>query len=324
MYQKLDEVINIDYNNRGIHYLYDVNKELYDVPVMEKAVNLINKIEENKFIFLTTGSVTRSWVSTNIGETDGPLGTAVLAKKLREYKNVIPIILTEESLIETTKPVLRAAGFAVVSPEEALSANDNSNKGYTSVVCLLPYTDENESAVSCAESLLNKYKPAAIFSIEKAGRTDNNTYHNMRGHDYSHGRARVDYMFEIAKERGIPTLGIGDGGNEIGMGNIKNVVKEKINYGENLACKVKTDVLITTSVSNWGCYAICAAIALQSGDIKYLHTSEDERRILESAVLSGHVDGATGKAETTVDGLSLQANTAIIELLKAIVMKNIK
>jgi hypothetical protein len=35
------------------------------------------------------------------------------------------------------------------------------------------------------------------------------------------------------------------------------------------------------------------------------------------------VDGATGKAETTVDGFSMEANRAIVDFIKALVQRKL-
>ena len=54
-----------------------------------------------------------------------------------------------------------------------------------------------------------------MIAIEREGITPRGTYHNMLGQDYSEGRARIDYLVEEAGKRHIPTIGVGDGGNEI-------------------------------------------------------------------------------------------------------------
>src|SRR5699024_645074 len=132
--------------------------------------------------------------------------------KIREYRSITPIILTEASLVEGTIAILKAAGLVVVTPEQAFSAQELEYKGYTSIVCVLPFPDENEEAKKVSKQLIEEYNPAAVFSIEKTGKNEKGTYHNMRGHDYSQGRARVDYLIEESMKLKIPTISIGDGG----------------------------------------------------------------------------------------------------------------
>ena len=49
------------------------------------------------------------------------------------------------------------------------------------------------------------------------------------------------------------TIGIGDGGNEIGMGKIPHeTIVKNIPNGDLIHCRVPTDHLIVAGVSNWG------------------------------------------------------------------------
>lgn len=43
-------------------------------------------------------------------------------------------------------------------------------------------------------------------------------------------------------------LGIGDGGNEIGMGKVFNTVVKNISHGEKIACTVKAEMLIASGL----------------------------------------------------------------------------
>ena len=55
-------------------------------------------------------------------------------------------------------------------------------------------------------------------------------------------------------------MGIGDGGNEVGMGKVRQQVMQHIPNGEKIASSVCTDQLIAAGVSNWGAYALAAAL----------------------------------------------------------------
>jgi len=72
--------------------------------------------------------------------------------------------------------------------------------------------------------------------------------------------ARMDNLFEQCREQGILTIGIGDSGNEIRMGNIYDTVRKVVPYGDNCKCSTKcgianstlVDVAVVATVSNWG------------------------------------------------------------------------
>jgi hypothetical protein len=58
----------------------------------------------------------------------------------------------------------------------------------------------------------------------------------------------------------ITSIGIGDGGNEVGMGKILALVESsQIPNAAQIACVIPTDHLHVASVSNWGGYALVAA-----------------------------------------------------------------
>ncbi len=116
-------------------------------------------------------------------------------------------------------------------------------------------------------------------------------------------------MFD-KRRSGLTTIGIGDGGNEIGMGKIPwRTIQRNIPNGGLIACRVPTDFLIVAGVSNWGAYALAAGVALLRGRplLPDLFDVERERDILRIMVEQGPlVDGVTGKPTVTVDGLAFE------------------
>jgi hypothetical protein len=71
-------------------------------------------------------------------------------------------------------------------------------------------------------------------------------------------------LISAAKDDRISTTSIGDGGNELGMGKVKNEVEKYVEHGEQIACVVSCDYLITAGVSNWGGYAIAVGLHVLS------------------------------------------------------------
>ncbi|MFQ5426032.1 MAG: glutamate cyclase domain-containing protein, partial [Gaiellales bacterium] len=58
-----------------------------------------------------------------------------------------------------------------------------------------------------------------------AGRAADGRYYSMSARDLGGHTAPIDGWFLSSPERGIVTAAIGDGGNEIGMGNVSALVK---------------------------------------------------------------------------------------------------
>jgi hypothetical protein len=50
-----------------------------------------------------------------------------------------------------------------------------------------------------------------------------------------------------------------------------------------------------------------------------LHDTETEKRLLKSLAEAGAVDGCTKESTMTVDGLSLEDNLSVLELLREVV-----
>jgi hypothetical protein len=176
------------------------------------AARHLSRTKAGDCVVLITGSLTRPWVSPNIGETDGPVGVAALARALSYGFNAIPVVVTDTSLIEPISATLRASGQAIATLAEAKRAT--SNKRFCSVAVMLGFPLEETQARNEAQRIIGELHPTAVIAVERAGMTPKGTYHNMLGQDYSQGRARIDYLVEQAMSSGIPTIGVGDGGNE--------------------------------------------------------------------------------------------------------------
>lgn len=116
-----------------------------------------------------------------------------------------------------------------------------------------------------------------FVSIERCGRSADGTYRTMGKKDISALVDPIDDLFVYAASNPlVGTIGIGDGGNEIGMGKVKDEVVQNINYGDVIACQTSTDFLVSTGISDWGGYAISLGLyAVSQCPIhwRYVHQS---------------------------------------------------
>ncbi|MGH7317196.1 MAG: glutamate cyclase domain-containing protein, partial [Candidatus Rokuibacteriota bacterium] len=111
------------------------------------------------------------------------------------------------------------------------------------------------------------------------------------------------------------TVGIGDGGNEIGMGTVHARVARAGPVFRAIASVVKVKHLVVAGVSNWGAYGVVVELARLAGR-PLLHTGEEEQAMVHACVDAGAVDGLTRRPEPTVDGLPLPAHVGMLELLR--------
>ena len=232
------------------------------------------------------------------GETDGPLGALFLARALTPMG--IPVaILTDAFCIQALEAGLDACGLHV--PLIALPSATSS---------LRP--DEYHREV---QTRLGDFALTHLLAIERVGPNEQGRCHTMRGRDITALVSPAHHLF-LPSPRGPITIGIGDGGNEIGMGKIpRDVVARNIPNGELVACQTATDQLIVCGVSNWGAYALAAGIAHLRGISldATLFDPERERQLLETMVHAGPlVDGVTGQPTATVDGLTWEQYAEVL------------
>ncbi|MEQ2301712.1 hypothetical protein AMECASPLE_038898, partial [Ameca splendens] len=85
-----------------------------------------------------------------------------------------------------------------------------------------------------------------LVAIERSGRAQDGNYYNMRGVNIKHLVDPIDDLFIAAQSiPGVTTTGIGDGGNELGMGKVKEKVKSLMPKGDLIACDVAADSAVT-------------------------------------------------------------------------------
>ncbi|MBI4277618.1 MAG: DUF4392 domain-containing protein [Armatimonadetes bacterium] len=125
----------------------------------------------------------------------------------------------------------------------------------------------------------------------------------------------------------MPTVGIGDGGNEYGCGLIYEDVRAITGHGARCQCPcgdgmanaVATDVLVIGAVSNWGAYGTCAMLARLLDNPDLVHDPETEYRMLDANVRAGAADGMSALPSMSVDGISVQVNQGLVRQLREMV-----
>ncbi len=161
-----------------------------------------------------------------------------------------------------------------------------------------------------ARAVLDELQPDLVLSIERPGQAIDGEYYNMRGENISARCGIFDPYLQLAQ---CPTVAIGDGGNEIGMGNIC----EAIAGLDIKPSATKCDELMVADVSNWGAYGLIAMLG-KWADRDFL----EELRpgdILDYLSARGSVDGVTRENTLTEDGMEPGAGEEMIAELRALV-----
>jgi hypothetical protein len=131
----------------------------------------------------------------------------------------------------------------------------------------------------------------------------------MRGEDISANCASFDQFLNLAS---CPTIGIGDGGNEIGMGNVMDTLTTLDIVPSTTCC----DELVIADVSNWAAHGLIALLSSARGTD--MLAGWDNIAVLR--YLSGHgsVDGVSRENTLTEDGLDSEISEQLIDQLRKI------
>jgi hypothetical protein len=191
-------------------------------------------------------------------------------------------------------------------------------------VAVEEFPADRERASTYVDDVLADGDLAAVVAVEKVAPNEVGVYHNMAGHDVSDEAAKVDELYD-ALDEDVLTVAVGDGGNEVGMGNVARTVRDEIQYGAECQCpcgkgiasSVTVDVLVPAAVSNWGAYAVVACLSSLLGE-SLLHTPAVERRMLERASATGGVDGILGRTNAWCDGMPPESHEAVVRLLNEV------
>jgi hypothetical protein len=232
-------------------------------------------------------------------ETDGPVGAALLVKALAEV-GLSCRLATDEACRSACMAALAGAGLDAVPIDAAIPG--------------VP-----------PDAIVERWRAEGIalaIAIERCGRSADGKPRNMRGEDISADTAALDELFLAGP---WDTIAIGDGGNEIGMGALpRELIARHVVHGERIACATPARHLIVAGVSNWGAYALTAALAVLRADWRArLLACLDER--LDSAILAAAVhrgpavDGVSRRQTLTVDNLDLAVHHEKLRALRALV-----
>ena len=224
-------------------------------------------------------------------ETDGPPGTAALAHALLHLGSEV-MVVTDQISFEVTR--------AITPP---------------TISCIEFPMLEDTASSDWASNLLENCQPTIVGFIERPGPTKRGVYLNMLCNDITKHCGLTHHL--LSKD--IPSFGVGDGGNEVGMGSYHRALIQEAVVED--PCYAATDELVIASISNWGALGIVAELVKLSGQDLLPHPEMEEAR-LRAMVRRGAVDGFSGINELKVDGRDLGSYMQVlIELRKLVGQK---
>jgi len=333
----LDRLITIDWRGQGhIHPLYQAARDKSDGPLtMRAAQKFVDRIKEGDVVFIMAGfpvgpfdvlaggkALKEHTFSSNLlaPETDGVVAAALIARAVDLGFMAKPIIFCEDESVDIIKGCCEAAGLRVFDDFKTSLLMPHT-------ATVLPFTKDPRKARKEANKILDEMNPKAAVSIERPGRNEKGFYHMGNGRSITDFVAKIDELFEGVGKRGGLTIGIGDLGNELGMGVLKEATKKMIFYGKKCRCgcgggigaSYAAEATIFGAISDDAAYAFLACLAYLLSQPQILQSIEMETRILEAACRRGAIDGPSGWRSLSIDYLDVRIHNHQIELMREII-----
>lgn len=315
---KLQAIVHKDLGNRGIGHFDDI----------DSLISSANFVSDN-----ATSIAIISGFCVPTGnfkpETDGPLGVYAMIKAFLFLGKKVTYVTDDRckpffQRIFKSFGILDKISFASipVPTEQEMKECDEKNDFSFPVIAKM------------SEKILSDNKIDCVISIERVGSTYNGHCYSMGGIDISTYTGRTEILFNLARSKGIKTIGVGDGGNELGMGKMAEFVKQFVKRGDKIVCQHPADHVIVCGVSNWGGWALACAVYLvaieknaalkkQNAYKEMFPHYEEQKALLAECILNDEcVDGMTGKSAMCVDGMSFEIeHKMIIDELNDVVSK---
>lgn len=290
--ENIDRLVNVSIRSPGMPR--GAMTELYDAAKGENAISydIVQSLlaKPGARIAIFTGASVPNHLPN--GENDGPMGSAVLGRALEKLGYAVTIF-TEREVLESQRAFTHILGSEVAIEELLRDPTDQHAR----------IAQEFDIGIT----------------VEKAGGNREGLLHSINANVRTGTRANIDALIAALNAAGKLTVGIGDGGNEIGFGKVYDLAREILPYGDTIVTVVATEYLYPVAISNWGAYALAAGLAIGADRPDLTVTPEEERAMLEKAIELDCRDGGTGRAEFAVDGVSGASSMAYVQLLREIV-----
>ncbi|MDB5954037.1 glutamate cyclase domain-containing protein [Ramlibacter sp.] len=307
-FENLDRLLNVEMRSRllprGAKWtMYQLARQVTGMSLVHAAARVFDRPPAR--VLLVSGAAVPGHMP--VGENDGPIGTVVLARALVAIGHAVRI-LTDPAAAGPFRGLLRATGLDARVDVLEIGLRDQPLQ----------------------EQLAREHE--VVCAIERLGGNSSGVIYGATGVSRAGFRANVDHLFTTARALGRRTVGIGDGGNEIGFGVIHARMMQALPefaFAEVTPCGggvysvIETDVLLVANSSNMGAHAVTAGLALLRGDLSLCHTAEQEIALAHVGVGLGLVDGGTGTLRAWCDGIPPAANAAVVELMRTIVAQSL-
>jgi hypothetical protein len=256
--------------------------------------------------------------SPNPGETDGMSGAVALAAAALALGQRVALA-TDASQAATLEGLLRSRGA-----------------GACSVHAFPPKADAGWAQGGLQwqrrEALAREF--AHTVAIERPGQAADGCHYSMRQLPLCALVAPLDALLTWQPPGGAQrrlSTAIGDGGNEAGMGSVLQEARQHVPRGAVIASVTPCDHLVVAGVSNWGGWALVAAVqaaarlglggAAPAQPLSLLPSVQQELQLASALEAAGVRDGLTGQLSPpgSVDGMQAEVHLGVLQQIRGMV-----
>jgi hypothetical protein len=318
--QNLDQLMNLDPRGYGVcRILYKGARKYTGKPLtVNAAEQLVKSVKEGDLVYIITGFVLLPFKKA---EMDGIVSSMLFARALVKAFGAKPVVICPEDNLLAVENLAYDMGLHLYKDIETV-------KKYPVSMAVIPFTKDIERAPIQADKLIAEGLPSAVVTIEAPGANRLGVYHNATGLDLSELESKADVLFKKLQAAGVTNISIGDLGNEIGMGTLKDHLYKYIPYAAPEACRcpckggiaaeTAADNIVTATTSDWGAYGMIAALAFLKGNLDIMISPELERQAIRTASRSGMID-MYGWLIPAIDGFNEEINVTIVQLMRELV-----
>lgn len=315
--ENLDALMCLDPRGYGVcRILYAGSRAKVGEPIaMHAADALCAAIKQGDLVYILVGFVL---LPHKVPEMDGSVSAMLLARALVLAFGAKPVLICPEDSVEAFKKCANVVGLHCYEDLDTVKELPLS-------MGVVAFTKDIAAAAAQAKELADRYTPAAVISVEACGGNSKGVYHNAVGKNVTDLEAKSDVLWNELLSRGITNVAIGDLGNEIGMGTLAGHIKKYVPFtapgecqcgcGGGILAATQTDNIITATCSDWGAYALIAALAYLKKDMNILHHEEMEGEVMRVLSRNGMID-MTGSLLPGVDGFDTRMNVSIAGLMR--------
>lgn len=318
--ENLDQLMSLDPRGYGVcRILLDAARRKTGAPLSTTAARgLIEHIHEGDLVYILTGFVL---LPHRKAEMDGIVSSMLLARALVRAFGAQPVLIVPEDNAKAVEALAPVVGLHFYpSIEEAREVPYS--------VGMEIFTKEKGRASACADAILAKGRPVVCIAIECPGANAMGEYHNAVGLNTTAIEAKSDVLFAKCQKLGVWNLAVGDLGNELGMGALARDICRSVPYtapgecqcgcGGGILSAVAADNVLTATVSDWGVYAMIAALAWLLREPEVMHSAEMEREAVVTASRCGMLD-MYGWLTPAIDGIDVDYICQLVGMMNRLV-----